>query len=106
MPSKVVNPKLSFRAVALLLVTACTLIGTVEIKALKAYELAKNPPQKVDAGYCLKCHSDSKTIKMMRMKEDGSGVLFNADGTFKDPKFAALNPDYHHTGGAAPAAKY
>jgi hypothetical protein len=106
MTSKITNRNLSPRATALVLATACTVIGAVELQALKAHELARNPPQKIDTAYCLKCHSDPKTIKMMRMKEGGSSVLFNADGTFKDSKFAALNPDYQHKGGTSTAVKY
>jgi hypothetical protein len=92
MPKKTINTQLSFRTSALVLTTACLIIGAVELQGLKAKEPVMDTAHPVDAAFCVKCHSDEKTIRRMRMKEGGTNELFNSDGTFKDPKLAALNP--------------
>lgn len=100
-----INPKLSYRSATLLLTFACILIGAVEIKALIAKEPFAQTPQKLNAAECIRCHSDPKTIKIMRLKEDGSNYLFNSDGTFKDPQLQKRYGNYQHTGAALPVKK-
>ena len=97
-----IRSKLSIRTSALVVVSFCLVVATIEIHAVRAKELAANPPRRMDAAYCVKCHSDAKTIRTMRMKEDGANFLFNPDGTFKDPKFAALNSSHHNGAYGAP----
>jgi hypothetical protein len=97
------NPKLSFRTSALVVTTACLIVGAVELQGLKAKEPVVDPTHQVNAMTCVKCHGDEKTIQMMRMKEDGTNYLFNPDGTFKDPKLAALNPNHPRITGKDPA---
>jgi hypothetical protein len=80
---------LSPAAVALTLTLAVAATSTVEVYALRAKERAENPPQRIDAAYCTKCHSDAKSLAKMRLKEGKSHLLFNADGTLRDPAFAA-----------------
>ena len=84
--------QISFRASALVLATVLLGAGAFEIKALVAKEPTSNHAKKFNEAECVRCHSDQKTISIMRMKEDGTGFLFNKDGTFKDPKLARLNP--------------
>lgn len=113
MATRFTNRKLRPRSIALLLTSALAIVGIVELSALKVYERVKHPPQNPDTQYCLKCHSDAKTVQRMREKEDGANYLFKQDGTFKDSKFAQYNPDYHKThplastaSVKAPALKY
>jgi len=80
---------LSPGAVALTLTLAIAATSAVEVYALRAKERAENPPQRIDAAYCTKCHSDAKSLAKMRLKEGSSHFLFNADGTLRDPAFAA-----------------
>src|SRR5438105_1032841 len=105
MLKKTFNSRLSFRSSALVLLSSLLIAGTVELKALKAREPSAGAPKKFSSGECIRCHSDQKTIDVMRMKEDGTGFLFNKDGTFKDPKLAALNPNPHTGGVQSPAQK-
>lgn len=91
---------LSARTSVITLFLAVGVITVVELQALRIKEAKANPPSRVNAQNCLKCHSDEKTIRMMRMKEDGSGTLFNADGTFKDPKAAQMIKDFRHKNGS------
>jgi len=96
------NQKLNGKTVLISISAGLALITVVEIQALNAKERAALPPQTFNAVECVRCHSDQKTINMMRMKEDGAGYLFNPDGTFKDPKLASLNKDYHAKKGGLP----
>ena len=98
MVKETITRKLSFRTSALVVLTACLIVGTVEFQALKAKEPMLKPGQKVNAAECVRCHSDPKSINIMRLKEDGGNYLFNSDGTFKDPKLADLTGNYRHTG--------
>jgi hypothetical protein len=84
---------LSPRTVALTLTVAVALTAAAEVSALRAKERADNPPQRIDAAYCTKCHTDAKSLAKLRRKEGGSHFLFNADGTLRDPAgFAAQHP--------------
>ena len=105
MLKKAFNRRLSFRSSALVLLSVLLIAGTVELKALKAREPSASTPKKFSSGECIRCHSDQKTIDLMRMKEDGTGFLFNKDGRFKDPKLAALNPNPHGGGAQLPGPK-
>ena|SRR5258708_5219505 len=114
-----INRKLSLGTSALVILTATLVVGAVEIKALIAREPSAQPLPKFDAMECVKCHTDKKTIDMMRYKEDGENFLFNKDGTFKDPRLAT-NKDgsfkdpkiaeylakYHHSGTAGATEKW
>ena len=88
MAIKTMHKKLSFRSSALVILTVCLIIGTVEFQALKAKEPAARPLNRWNAAECIQCHSDPKSIKRMWEKEDGANFLFNADGTFKDTHIA------------------
>jgi hypothetical protein len=96
MATKTINKPLSFRSSALILITACLIVGTVEFQALKAKEPTARPPNRWSAAECVRCHSDPKSIRRMWEKEDGANFLFNPDGTFKDTKIAG--PAYRHPG--------
>jgi len=102
-----IQRKLSVTTSAAIISITCLIAGAVEIQALKAKDMRDHPATKQDAAECLRCHSDQKTIAMMRMKEDGAHFLFNSDGTFKDTKYAGLTRDYHHSKpiGDSPKAK-
>jgi hypothetical protein len=91
-----INRRLSAGSSVVVIVIACVIAGAVEIQALKAKDVRDHPATKQEAGECLRCHSDQKTIAAMRAKEDGANYLFNGDGTFKDTKFAGLTANYHH----------
>ena len=91
-----ISRKLSVSTSAVVIAIACVIAGAVEIHALNAKDMRDHPDTKQDAGECLRCHTDQKTIDMMRMKEDGAHYLFNSDGTFKDAKYASLTANYHH----------
>lgn len=75
--------KLSPITIAVTLASAIVVVGIVEIGALQAKERAENPPQYVNAENCVKCHSDVASLKKMRRKEGGTGVLFHKDGTLR-----------------------
>ena len=106
MPGKLNNQTLSTRTSALVITTAVLLVGYVELQALRGKPLPKSTQaQSLSVENCVRCHSDQKTIRMMRLKEDGGNGLFKEDGTFKDPKFAYLNPDYRHANENNPAPK-
>jgi hypothetical protein len=80
---------LSPGAAALTLSLAVAAVAGAEVFALRAKERAENPPRRIDASYCTNCHKDAAGLKKLRLKEGGSGFLFNADGTLRDPAFAA-----------------
>lgn len=103
MDAKAFNAKLSNPTVFVLVSIACVCIGAAQIKAPRAKEPSPLPPQKLHAAECIRCHSDQKTIRMMRLKEDGAGYLFNPDGTFKDPTLAAFNPSFKHANALTPS---
>ena len=84
--------RLSVRTSVAVIAAAVLIAGAAELKALKAKEDWLNHPKKLNAAECVRCHSDQKSISVMRIKEDGAGYLFNKDGTFKDPSLARLNP--------------
>jgi len=105
MVRKIVQRQLSFQISALILLTACLIVGGVEIQALRAKEPTVDPARKVNAAECVRCHSDQKSINVMRLKEDGGNYLFNSDGTFKDPKLAGLTGNYRHAGAVGATQK-
>src|SRR5690348_17017620 len=100
-----INRKLSMHTSAIAVLSACLIVGTVELRALRAKEPGIDPARKLNAAECVRCHSDPKSINVMRLKEDGANYLFNSDGTFKDPKLAGLTRNYRHTGAVSGGQK-
>ncbi len=90
------HKKVSFKVAVLIIGSVSLVIGALELQALKAKEYWRNPPGKISAGRCLQCHTDPKSIKGLRDKEDGQQLLFNADGTFKEEKYKDFKGDYQH----------
>jgi len=94
MYSQKINRKLSVGTSVLVVSFACLIAGAIEIQALKVKDLRDHPVTKQDDTECLRCHSDKKTIDMMRWKESGANYLFTKEGKLKDSKFAGLTADY------------
>lgn len=100
-----INRKLSFGTSAMVILTATLIVSAVELRALHSKEAPAKAGGNVNAAECVRCHSDQKSINMMRLKEDGTNYLFNSDGSFRDSKLAGLTANYRHVGARQGAVK-
>jgi hypothetical protein len=70
------NARLSSISVVATITAALALTGALEVTALQAKDRHDLKPHYYTRAYCMQCHSDERSVDMMKLKEGSCPFLF------------------------------